>query len=116
MLPQPQSDQAYMQISALEGGVMQLKLQIFVKGASVADIATCPSLGFLLTHSKNGKRIMFDLGCRRNMETHPPLTNEFFKKWTPVTVPQTVVESLAKGGVQPDDIDTVIISHLHYDQ
>lgn len=116
MLPSAQPDQAYMDVSALEGGSMQLCLQIFVEGATASDIVTCPSLAFLLTHSKSKSRIMFDLGCRRDVGSHSPLARAFIEKWTPITVPQDVIESLAMGGVHPEDIESVIISHLHYDQ
>ena len=34
----------------------------------------------------------------------------------PVQVPQTVEESLEKGGLKREGIKTVILSHLHYDQ
>ncbi|RDB25996.1 hypothetical protein Hypma_006559 [Hypsizygus marmoreus] len=114
-LPAPQPDQAYMSVSALEGGLMQLHLEIFVKGAQPGDVLTVPSLAFLLTHSKSSKRVVFDLGCRRDINAHPPITRGFIERFTPYTVPMDVVESLAKGGLKPEDIETVVISHLHYD-
>lgn len=115
-LPPPQADQAYLDVSALEAGEMQMHLEIFVDDAEPGSTVTVPSMAFLLTHSKSGQRILFDLGCRRDIDSHPPLTRAFIARWTPYTVPQDVVESLAKGGIAPTDINTTIISHMHYDQ
>ncbi|KAG2092755.1 beta-lactamase-like protein [Suillus cothurnatus] len=51
--------------------------------------------------------VVFDLGIRRDLEGYTPLCQELIKA--------TVAESLVKGGVSPDEVETVIISHLHWD-
>lgn len=78
---------------------------------------SCPSLAFSLRHSKTNSWVVFDLGIRRDLEGYTPLSQERIKAlgFAPV-VDQTVAESLVKGGVSPDQVETVIISHLHWDQ
>ncbi|KAJ3503902.1 hypothetical protein NLJ89_g8226 [Agrocybe chaxingu] len=74
-----------------------------------------PSLCFLLTHSSS-KRFVFDLSTRRDLESYPPAVREYFSSGLFVaSVSQDVVGSLAKGSLAPDDIDTVCISHCHWD-
>ncbi|KAI0369400.1 Metallo-hydrolase/oxidoreductase [Pilatotrama ljubarskyi] len=113
-LPEPALDQPYMEVSALEAGLLELRLRLFVAGAGPTESAMCPSLSFCLRHSVSGERLLFDLGIRRNLETHPPAVQQL-NAGRRVVVQQTVDESLRKGGVDPADVKTVIISHLHFD-
>lgn len=80
------------------------------------SVTKMPSLSFLLQHSTLKDKFLFDLGIRRNFETYPAPVYQAIKSGeVPVTTPQTVVESLANGGLTPDDIDHVAISHVHWD-
>lgn len=38
------------------------------------------------------------------------------QKYMPVRVPQSVDESLRVGGLGPEEVEMVILSHLHFDQ
>ncbi|KAG2145138.1 beta-lactamase-like protein [Suillus clintonianus] len=115
-LPSPVADQAYMNISALEAGSLNVPLQNIVAGSSPTDFIRNPSLAFLLCHSKSGHRVVFDLGIRRDINSLPPAVRwriQYFD-FQP-EVPQDVAESLKAGGTLPEQIDTVIVSHLHWD-
>lgn len=112
-LPSPAADQAYLDVSALEAGNLRLPIHEFVADIK-PEIVSCPCLAFLLRHSKTGFQIVFDLGTRRDVDEYPPATHKQVKN-SPM-VKQTVLESLGKGGVQPHEVDAVIISHLHWDQ
>lgn len=113
-LPPPNSNQPYCTVSALEGGTLSLDYAAFNDNAIPGEIHRVPSLSFLLRHSANKKRLVFDLGIRKDWQNLPPIIlrwNEDFLS----EVEQDVVESLAKGGLTPDDIDTVCLSHVHWD-
>ena len=115
-LPPPVPDQVYIDVSALEAGNINLSIdKIFAD--TEPETVSCPSLAFSLRHSKSGFQIVFDLGTRRDFEGYPPATQKRIKDlcFSP-TVKQNVAESLEKGGVAPDEVDAVIISHLHWDQ
>ncbi|EGN96612.1 hypothetical protein SERLA73DRAFT_75496 [Serpula lacrymans var. lacrymans S7.3] len=114
-LPPPVSDQAFMEVSALEAGILHMPLQFAIAGASPSDISICPSLAFFLRHSKTEAGLVFDLGIRRDVEGYPPIIQESIKKSVPVAVDQTVSESLSKGGLPAEQVETVVISHLHWD-
>ncbi|KAG1836632.1 beta-lactamase-like protein [Suillus subalutaceus] len=116
MLPPPSVDQPFMHVSALEGGNIRILCDLVVDGNSQGESISCPSLAFSLQHSKTKSWAVFDLGIRRDLEGYTPLSQERIKamKFDPV-VNQTVAESLVKGGVYPHQIETVIISHLHWD-
>ena len=114
-LPEPAPDQAFIHVSALEAGMIRLPLQIFVKGATPEEISDCPSLAFLLRHSKTGTELVFDLGLRRDSDSYPPAAQALLKRM-PIEVPQSVDESLVKGGKDPKEVQTVVLSHLHFDQ
>ncbi|KIK48205.1 hypothetical protein CY34DRAFT_735072 [Suillus luteus UH-Slu-Lm8-n1] len=116
MLPPPSVDQPFMYVSALEGGTVRIPCNLVVDGNSQEESISCPSLAFSLQHSKTKSRVVFDLGIRRDLEGYTPLSQERIKTmgFAPV-VNQTVAESLIKGGISPDQVETVIISHLHWD-
>ncbi|KAI0662115.1 Metallo-hydrolase/oxidoreductase [Cubamyces menziesii] len=113
-LPDPGPDQAYMEVSALEAGQLELRMRLFVAGSSPTESKLAPSLAFHLRHSASGQQLLFDLGIRRDLDSHPPAVRQL-NAGRAVIVSQTVEESLRKGGVEPTDVKTIIISHLHFD-
>ncbi|OJA19587.1 hypothetical protein AZE42_05658 [Rhizopogon vesiculosus] len=110
-LPPPSDDQAYMDVSALEAGHLKIPLGLVAAGDQPDDPVVCPSLSFFLRHSKSNKRVMFDLGIRKNIREFAPSACDIFLP----DVKQTAVESLEAGGVSPSSVDVVILSHLHWD-
>lgn len=114
-LPDPQPNQPYIRVSALEAGILQLILQKFIAGAQPGESTICPSLAFSLRHSVNDEHLVFDLGIRKNMDAFPPAVQKSIAGRL-ITTPQSVDESLLKGGIDPAGVKTVIVSHLHYDQ
>lgn len=115
-LPKPSSYQTYFEISALEAGFIQLPLAWYVHGAQPTERRIVPSLAFCLRHSISKAYILFDLGIRKDIQSYSPAIRSLIAKAMPVTVPHSVDESLRKGGIQPKDIRTIILSHLHFDQ
>ncbi|KAF7330833.1 N-acyl homoserine lactonase AttM [Mycena venus] len=115
ILPAPGTSQAYMDVSALEAGIITLPMALYIKGAPQTEVAVCPSIAFVLRHSVSGKQLVFDLGIPRNTESLPPAVKGVIAKYIPVQVPQDAAESLKKGGLDPADVETVILSHLHFD-
>lgn len=115
-LPPPAPDQAYLDVSALEAGNISLPIDKLVADTE-PETVSCPSLAFSLRHSKMGYQIVFDLGMRRDFEQYPPVAQRLVRSFgCSSTVTQTVAESLEKGGVSPNEVDAVIVSHLHWDQ
>lgn len=117
-LPPPRENQAFCYISALESGFLWLELQFFITTAKPGDELEVPSLSFLLRHSATKQNILFDMGIRKDKENYPqPVKTRFFPAAVEkqAKVPLSVVESLGKGGLQPDDIHHIVISHCHWD-
>ncbi|TFK28050.1 Metallo-hydrolase/oxidoreductase [Coprinopsis marcescibilis] len=115
-LPPPAKDQTFCNVSALEGGLVSLAEE-WIKHPFAPDLMMeMPSLCFLLQHSTRKDKFLFDMGLRKDLENYPPVIVEQLNSGlTPAKTPQDVVESLARGGLAPDDIDWVAISHLHWD-
>lgn len=67
-----------------------------------------PSFSFLLEHP-SGRRLVFDLGIRKDYMNHSPKVSEYIPttKYT-INVGKNVVEILEEGGVSPDSIEAVI--------
>ncbi|KAJ3802517.1 beta-lactamase-like protein [Lentinula aff. detonsa] len=115
-LPPPTKDQAFCTVSALESGHLNLPLPIFLDNAAPGSAILAPSLSFLLHHSKTDKKLVFDLGIRKDIENAPPAVQEWIVAASfHTSVPQDVTESLTHGGLSPSDVDTVCISHCHWD-
>ncbi|OCH89775.1 Metallo-hydrolase/oxidoreductase [Obba rivulosa] len=115
MLPKPSPNQAYVNVSALEAGFIQLPPAWYVQGADPSEIRIVPSLAFYLQHSVSKECVVFDLGVRRDTRSYPPAIRSLIAQAMPVNVPQTIEESLSKGGIKHEDVRTIILSHLHFD-
>lgn len=115
-LPEPNSHQTFAIVSALEAGIIHLPLQRFVQGSGPNEVSICPSLAFSISHKPSGAHLVFDTGLRRDVLSYPPAVQESIKqRGFPIQVPQSVDESLRKGGIAPEDVKTVILSHIHFD-
>jgi len=114
-LPPPTCNQAYCDVSALEAGHIGLADEMFITTATKGAVTSCPSLSFLLQHTTNSQKFVFDLGIRKDWQNLPPTIVDWIRGNFPLEVPQDVAESLIKGGISPDDINTVCLSHCHFD-
>jgi len=114
-LPAPDVNQAFCNVSALEAGHIELRDEMFITNATPGKVTTAPSLSFLLNHSTNDQKFVFDLGIRKDWENYPPRVVEGVKKIYPVHVEQDAVESLQKGGTSASDVTYVCLSHSHWD-
>ncbi|KAF9468588.1 Metallo-hydrolase/oxidoreductase [Collybia nuda] len=115
-LPPPGSKQPFCNVSALEAGLIRLPLAMFVTNVTdPSAVIMAPSLSFLVQHSLNQKKFVFDLGIRKDWENCPPKVVEMVKLVSEIHIYQDVTDSLIKGGISPLDITTVCLSHCHFD-
>lgn len=116
-LPLPQENQSYWKVSALEAGHVIVPLQWIIDTAKEGERRNAPALSFLLQHSKTAQTFVFDLGIRTKwIETLPPASSKLIEYMTfEIDVPQDAPTSLVKGGLSPEDIQYVCISHMHFD-
>ncbi|PYH70759.1 MBL fold metallo-hydrolase [Aspergillus vadensis CBS 113365] len=96
-LPPPWRDQICVVVHPIDGGQITL---------------------FLIAHPRAilPRYLLFDLGLRSRLERYlpaqqAPLTNHV----APYRLGRGVAQHLRDGGLDPDAVDTVILSHLHYD-
>jgi glyoxylase-like metal-dependent hydrolase (beta-lactamase superfamily II) len=115
-LPEATDGQPFIEVSALEAGFITLPRHLYVAGSKPDDKDLCPSLPFLLRHSTNGRNLLFDLGLGKDTTKYPPNSRRMIETDHPVSIPQDVVDSLRQGGLEPQDVEDVVISHLHFDQ
>jgi glyoxylase-like metal-dependent hydrolase (beta-lactamase superfamily II) len=126
-LPPPRPDQICVSVSAIEGGLITLPDHCFVTPSNPADKRTVPSLAFLVQHpgssifSEDGTvkkplQMMFDLGLRSELGRYIPQAQSHLKQnRVPYRLDPGVAKQLRDGAVNPDNIDAVILSHVHYD-
>ncbi|KAJ7675854.1 beta-lactamase-like protein [Mycena polygramma] len=75
-----------------------------------------PVFAFLVVHAASGRRVLFDLGPRKDMENAAPGIAEAVKAgFIVMPVERDIVEQLADNGVDLDSISAVIWSHGHID-
>ena len=77
-----------------------------------------PSLSFLIQHIDTvGRttRIVFDLGIRRELRDYPPPLQQHLLTRLPLTTRPDVRDSIERGALSVQDIDVVILSHVHWD-
>ena len=76
------------------------------KGLNTLD---APAFSFLIEHQSSGRKLLFDLGVRKDWKNLPPSIVKRIKDggWT-VTVEKGVADILQAGGVAPKDIEAII--------
>ncbi|KAF8964384.1 beta-lactamase-like protein [Flammula alnicola] len=117
-LPAPTADQAFCTVSALDGGSLEAADDLFIADGIPGKTEVLPALCFLIQHSQRPQKFLFDLGINSDLGKYPPVIQRRIGGPTAVfKVFNTTdcVQSLAKGGTSPDDIDFVCISHCHWD-
>ncbi|KAI0056280.1 Metallo-hydrolase/oxidoreductase [Artomyces pyxidatus] len=118
-LPPPGPNQAYCEVSALDGGQFALPLHFFIDPPppGPATSSPAPSLCWYIRHASDPqKHLVFDLGLRRSFERYPPAVRAF-AGMCPLSVDSEfpVRDTLARGGVRAEDVTTVCLSHVHWD-
>ncbi|KAF3385128.1 Cytochrome P450 monooxygenase andK [Penicillium rolfsii] len=75
-----------------------------------------PSFSFLIDHPRSQRKILFDLGLRKEFSSHPPAVGKFLREsgWD-LQVTKDIPEILKEGNLSPTDIEAVIFSHHHFD-
>ncbi|VUC32112.1 unnamed protein product [Clonostachys rosea] len=73
----------------------------------------CPNFSFLIRHP-SGKNALFDLGLRKDLHNLPRVAKKGFDIIEPY-VPKDASDLLSEASIKPDDINYVILSHLHFD-
>ncbi|CVK96636.1 uncharacterized protein FMAN_10966 [Fusarium mangiferae] len=111
--------QGQVRVSALQGGTFTLPKKFFVSGATNEEFTRVPSLSFLLTQTRGAdrrhKRTLFDLGLRRDISTYTPEIQDHLKERLPIQTTPDVLHILTDSGLKANDIDQVILSHVHWD-
>ncbi|SCO91368.1 uncharacterized protein FRV6_15496 [Fusarium oxysporum] len=110
----------FVSIHALESGWFSMPERYFVFPLKDPKARKqVPSLSFLIQHydveTSKMTKILFDLGLRRDIEQYPPPIRKHVATREPIDTSVDTVASLAKGGLEPDDIDFIFLSHLHWD-
>ncbi|KAM3424006.1 hypothetical protein BST61_g1398 [Cercospora zeina] len=132
-LPPASPHQAYVTVSPIAGGFITLSDHFFVSPAEPCAKRTVPSLTFLITHPNppgtscpylaststhqpdRPIHIMFDLGLRKSPTLYPPALQTHIEGRKPYDLSPGVAAQLSAGGIDPSEIDLVILSHVHYD-
>jgi N-acyl homoserine lactone hydrolase len=104
-----------MKMHILEGGRLRMRRSIYVAGTAKDETIELPVHATLIRHAQGN--VMFDSGCNPEAAIDPQARwGGLSRVMTPIFQPeQTVVHQLHILGIQPDDIDVVICSHLHPD-
>lgn len=119
-LPSAGNDQTFVEVSALNGGWVTLPEKLFVTDVNPELAKMVPSMSFLISHSTQPgqatKRIVFDLGIKRDMSQYAQGMQDHLSKRQPIVNLPDTAASLRAGGLDPaKDIDYVILSHTHWD-
>ncbi|KAH7878129.1 uncharacterized protein C8R40DRAFT_1091258 [Lentinula edodes] len=75
--------------------------------------STVPTFSFLLEHPTRGK-YLFDLGLRKHAKGYPPALDGILVEFKP-NCDKDASEILIENNVDPNEIQGIIFSHLHFD-
>ena len=104
-----------MKLHFLSGGRVRMRKSTYDPRADRSELFEMPVVSVLLRHPQGN--VLFDTGC------HPSVAEDPASRWhgmekfmTPIMPPgENVLTGLKAIGVEPDDIDVVVCSHLHPD-
>jgi glyoxylase-like metal-dependent hydrolase (beta-lactamase superfamily II) len=118
-LPPPATDQTFVTVSALEGGSLTLPESLFITNADPEKRTTVPSLCFLIKHispsTNKITNLVFDLGLKRDFSGYTAAQRHHISQRQPTSTSPDTAESLKNGGINPEDIGVVVLSHVHWD-
>lgn len=104
-----------LQLHVLSAGRLAMRKSVYIPGAAREEMIELPVLSFLLRHAQGN--VLFDTGCHPDAATDPQgRWGGMSRIMRMVSPPQEhLLNSLAEVGLQPQDIDVVVNSHLHTD-
>lgn len=104
-----------MKMHLLSGGRVRMRKAIYLPDADRSETIDMPISCALLRHPQGN--VLFDTGCHPSVPENPEARwGGLARLMVPIMQPgDHVVNSLACVGVEPDDIDMVVCSHLHPD-
>lgn len=105
---------AYPRVSMLPSGFLTLPEHFFCADQTDHSIRnTVPSMSFLIRHASHN--IVFDLGMRKILDNYPTSIRPHLATRQPITTAPDTSDSLRSGGLEPSNVDIVVLSHVHYD-
>lgn len=105
-----------MKMYCLDGGYIDTEWQYITAGKDIGKPFKSPMCMFLIEHPKGVA--LFDTGLNIQIATNPRgyLSQAILNAYLPVmTEDQAAKNAIQKAGFKPEDIDFVVISHLHFD-
>jgi glyoxylase-like metal-dependent hydrolase (beta-lactamase superfamily II) len=104
-----------MKMHLLSGGRLRMRKSIFLPEADRGEAIELPVVCALLRHPQGN--VLFDTGCHPSLPDAPEARwGSLAKLMTPIMQRNdNVVHALGEIGLQCDDIDVVVCSHLHPD-
>jgi glyoxylase-like metal-dependent hydrolase (beta-lactamase superfamily II) len=104
-----------MKMHLLSGGRLRIRRSIFEPCADRSETIALPVSCVLIRHSAGN--VLFDTGCHPDVATQPEARwGGLAKLMAPIMTPgDNVITALEGVGLNCDDIDVVICSHLHPD-
>jgi len=99
------------QLKILDLGYMTFYKKELVKTEQDQEMILSPALAVLIKHPQKGY-ILYDTG---NDDTWAETYSDHMKETYPITKLITIEEALKKEGLSVQDIDVLILSHMHFD-
>ena len=113
-LPPPSANQAFCDVSALEAGHVKIPLAWVLANVSEDEFLTLPALAFLVRHRSDGDTVLFDLGLRKGWQILPQSMIDYLvgKLHFEPNADEDVVDSLAKGGANAQELGLIVVANL----
>ena len=99
----------------LSGGRVRMRKTVYIPDADRSESIELPVICTLLRHAQGN--VLFDTGCHPDVPENPASRWHGMEKFMIPIMPkgENVLSGLSGIGVEADDIDVVICSHLHPD-
>ena len=117
-LPCDAKDQVYVKLSILPLGTFHLLDEDVFQDSydsGSKEGQRVPSLGFLIQHGEDDemRRVVWDLGLQKHGKGIPPVFAQEVIDGVQIECEKDVVDVLKEGGLEPSDIDAIILRCAH---
>ena len=100
-------------LSLLPSAEIQTRHGLSVRGARLGDPLTSAMVAFVVEHPQG--RVLIDAGMGREGVAHVATVPWLLRQFIDLELSQATVDGLAAGGVGPEDLEAVILTHAHWD-
>lgn len=100
-------------LSVIRGAEMESQEGFSVRGGSLTKSLATSLAAFMVEHPQG--RLLIDAGVGRRVPEHLETTPLLLRTFASLTVKQPTLDALGARGLEPNDVEGIVLTHSHWD-